>query len=152
MKTLYYIIALLNCLNISAQQRTDYYRGGHYGAHQPWHYMSKITTHKKGDTLHFERLVYMDKNGLTNGGRVLETDLVTMLMKDEDHVEVLSDTLSFNWPTGPKCYKVKKLDSLKITYSDPKRINFDFEVGETRMIKPNALTFTSIAAVELYLS
>lgn len=136
---------------LTAQSRTDYYQGGHYGAHKPWLYISKITTQKKGDTLEFERLVYRDSNEL-NTGNVLATDRVTMLMFNENSIRILSDSLSFNWPKGPKCYKLWKNDSLVIEYQDPKRINFDFKVGDIRRLKPDALTFSSIAALELYLS
>ena len=150
MKTLYYILTLFLAFNLSAQKQIDYYQGGHYGAHQPWNYVSKITTHKQGDTLRFERYVYEDKSKLETG-HILATDRVTMIMSDENNVQILSDSLSFNWPNGPKCFKVKKKDLLEITFNDPKRINFDFEVGEIRMIQPTQMTFTSVAALELYL-
>ncbi|MBL6647257.1 MAG: hypothetical protein ISP68_04800 [Flavobacteriaceae bacterium] len=131
-------------------QTLDYYKGMHYGAHQPWNFYSQTHITRIGDTLIYERKVHPAEPPFDNQP-IMEVNFVKMIVKDQDNVTVFLDTLNYNWKGGPKYTKKKVNDSLSMFYHDPKKINFDAKYGKTYKLAPNALTFTSVPAIALYL-
>lgn len=136
--------------NLLSAQSSDYYKGMHYGAHQPWKFFSVTHVDKIGDTLVFERNVFPNEPPFDKQ-RLLEINYVKMLVHDENHVTVLKDSLNYNWPGGPKFTKKRTLDQMSLYYHDARKVNFDALEGASYTVTPNDLTFTSIPSVALYL-
>lgn len=139
-------------LMATSQISVSNYIGKHYGGHSyDWNNLNQVTIRRNGDTLFYERLVFHvdDKRDLE---KPAEFQRIAMILTDAHDVRVLYDSLSYNWPGGPKFFKYDLGDSMKVVFDDPNRVNFSYDPGREYLVEKEALpVFTSVAAVELYL-
>lgn len=147
--SLFLTLILLAACNTPLEDSTQFYSGKHYGGHRDWDNFNQTQTTDNGDTLRYERLVY-HRNGMENHGAA-ETHHIQMRVHSKDSVVVLFDSLSYNWPGGPKWHKTRVGDSLSVSYDDPRRVNFEYEEDRVYRLFASPLTFTSPTAVEQYL-
>ncbi len=151
-KLLLLLIGMFLAISTNAQKFEHHFAGRHYGGHEyDWKNYNRTTYNKKGDTLYLERLV-MFREKARQHMNPAEFQRIKMLLKHENEVQVLYDSLSYTWSNGPKFFKTKVGDSLKVVFDDPRRVNYTYEEGKEYLVNSSEpLVFTSFAAVELYL-